>query len=326
MHIAAAEWIMPLACSRGSAICMADKLLLLAMWRRAPYDLRGPATGKQVYPSRRLLAEETGQTLDAVRDQLRRLLAAGWVRVDGEGWALAWVTPFEVKPATLPPEPAVQVADMQEQPGGSSRLPQATLTQTTATLTAGVGDSNRRPSEQELSTTPDEQTIASKPAPDVSPVEPRKTRARKPPKSKPGQVGLPIDDAPEADADADLLAEHERLRAAALVAAGRQATPLPGKTTRDGRALRLGLRKAVEVHGVEVCKRVLAWQGARWLEEPGQLEWSTHNVWSSNSLAKTIRWSAGQAQAKARASPPRSLPIEPGAPAREYVFDWNEPT
>jgi hypothetical protein len=97
VHIAAAEWIKPLPCSRGSGICMADKLLLLVMWGYAPYTLRAHATGKQVYPSRRMLAEETGQTLDAVRDQLRRLLAAGWIRIDGEGWALAWVTPFETR-------------------------------------------------------------------------------------------------------------------------------------------------------------------------------------------------------------------------------------
>jgi hypothetical protein len=111
-----------------------------------------------------MLAEETGQTLDAVRDQLRRLLASGWIRVDGDGWALAWMVPFEVQPATQTPKPATRAQGQTKDPGDSNRRPPATLTQGEATLTAGAGDSNRRPSKQENSNEPIEHTSAGQPA------------------------------------------------------------------------------------------------------------------------------------------------------------------
>jgi hypothetical protein len=153
-----------------------------------------------------------------------------------------------------------------------------------------------------------------------------KARKRRPPEPKPGQTGLDLPDAPEADDVAELLALHERLRGEALTADGRQATPLPGKSSKHGRALRTGLRKAVATHGAAVCRRVIVWQAARWVDDPSQLEWSTHRVWAVDSLAKTIGWSAGQAQARASPNKPRGPTLScepvPGEMTR-FVFDKN---
>jgi hypothetical protein len=179
---------MPLACSRSAKICVADKMLLLGLWDHAPYELRTHATGNQVFPSRRMLAEETGQTVDAVRDQLRRLAAAGWIRVEGDGWALAWMVPFEVPPATQTLGPATRTAGHEPPPGDSNPGPPATQTLGPATRTAGVGDSNRRPSKQENSNTPNEQTSAGQPAlpgfiaepAQAQPAPQRKTKGSKP--------------------------------------------------------------------------------------------------------------------------------------------------
>jgi hypothetical protein len=328
VHIAAAEWIVALACTRGSGICMADKLLLLVMWKRAPYDLRGHATGKQVYPSRRLLAEETGQTLDAVRDQLRRLLAAGWIRVDGDGWALAWVTPFEVAQATLTRFEATQVTEPSVDSGDSSRRPPATLTPGEATLTAGPGDSNRRPSEQERSNPPDEHTTAREPDPGVDssgsqPREPEPTPSAKPRRQP---VAEPVDADP---AFAELLALHGALRKRAQACHGLRVTPLPGPGCGDGRSLRLRLRKALADHGLAVCRRALEHQAGEWAKDPGACSrWSTDSMWSPKSLAVSIPRSAGQAQARASPNKPRGPTLScepvPGEMPR-LVYDKNGP-
>jgi hypothetical protein len=142
-----------------------------------------------------------------------------------------------------------------------------------------------------------------------------KPRRRKAPVPKPGQTALDIGEAPEADDVGQLLADHERLRQAAQRAHGLRETPLPSPTSGDGRSLRLRLRKAVETHGPEACRRALERRAAEWVEDPGALSrWSTDSMWSPKSLAVSLGASANGK----RAGPPRGLPVEPDAPDRTY--------
>jgi hypothetical protein len=156
---------------------------------------------------------------------------------------------------------------------------------------------------------------------------PSRTRKRKTSAPKPGQVALDISDPPEADAVAELLAEHERLRRAAQRAHGLRVTALPSPSSGDGHSLRLRLRKAVTAHGPEVCRRALEYRGREWAEDPGALaRWSTDSMWSPKSLAASIPASAGQAHARASPSRRDAAPLscEPsGLQMPRIVIDPN---
>ena len=81
-----------------------------------------------------------------------------------------------------------------------------------------------------------------------------------------------------------LVAEHDRARREALAAHGKRRTALPGPASKSGKALRSRAAKAIRELGLDRCREVLAWQAARWREDPGQLTWSTDSVWSPKSL------------------------------------------
>jgi hypothetical protein len=167
---------------------------------------------------------------------------------------------------------------------------------------------------------PDSPHLA-KPTPEATP--PRKPRTRKPPDPRPGQTGLGLADTPKPDAVAELLAEHDRLRRAAQVRHGKQATPLPGRSSKAGQALRDRLAAAVQAHGVEVCRKIIEHRGREWLADVGQLAWSVEQPWSPKSIEHTIKSMAGPA---ARASP-GTLPVPAQLPDRPLPgFTWTPPT
>jgi hypothetical protein len=105
-NLAAIRWIMRLPLDPGA------KMLLISLWSFAPFGIEGHASARDVFPSRRLLAEETGQSLDAVKRQLARLAAAGWIVRRRAGWDLRWR-----EPATVVPESGTTVTRAPESPG-----------------------------------------------------------------------------------------------------------------------------------------------------------------------------------------------------------------
>jgi hypothetical protein len=94
MNLRASLWVMQLECRRGEPDGAA-KILLLALWAFAPW--KGEPGAAVVWPSRRTLAERTGQSEAAVRDQLGRLARLGWIRRTRKGWDLAWEQPFSLE-------------------------------------------------------------------------------------------------------------------------------------------------------------------------------------------------------------------------------------
>lgn len=141
-NIEAERWIKPLSCLDPGA-----KLTLAALWSFAPFGVSTHASSRDVFPSRRLLAEETGQTLEAVKRQLMRLSSAGWIERDREGWNLRWreaqPTPVTTVPARVPESPGTTVAD----PGDYSGRPPATTDPGPGTTVTGSGDHSDHGSE-----------------------------------------------------------------------------------------------------------------------------------------------------------------------------------
>jgi hypothetical protein len=68
--------------------------LLMALWSFAPLDVLDDATHFDVRPTRRMLSARTSAPADAIKKQMQRLCAAGWVRRVGLGIDLAWAVPF----------------------------------------------------------------------------------------------------------------------------------------------------------------------------------------------------------------------------------------
>jgi hypothetical protein len=106
-HVKAREWIKRLPARRGDDLDAGCKEVLQAHWDHVGWDIERAATGRECWPTAETIAEEIGSTVKAVRDRISKLRAAGWMRRDGRGWTLAWVTPFavEVPPRSqVPPE------------------------------------------------------------------------------------------------------------------------------------------------------------------------------------------------------------------------------
>jgi DNA-binding transcriptional ArsR family regulator len=183
-----------------------------------------------------------------------------------------------------------------------------------------------RPSPSEMPRSPvfeaDRETSSSPPSPSPRP------RKRKPARSR--QQGLDLPDTEPIDpleiAHAELLADHERFRAEAM-AHHRVNTPAwPAPFTEAGRSIRTGLRQALREHGVDACRRALAWQAASWKRDSTKLKHSLVTMWSADALAWVIPASAGQAQARASPNKPRGPTLScepmPGEMPR-FVYDKN---
>lgn len=75
------------------------KLLWLTLWSYAPLERAKDDEGSNrepvsVWPTRKTIAEELGESLETVKGWLKRVAAAGWVRRAGSRWELAVCVPF----------------------------------------------------------------------------------------------------------------------------------------------------------------------------------------------------------------------------------------
>lgn len=104
-NLEAERWIKPLSCLDPGA-----KLTLAALWSFAPFGAEHDAN---VTVTRRMLSEETGQTFDAVKRQIFRLSAAGWIYRVGDGWDLRWRMP-EQNPVRSPEPGHVYVIEFSD--------------------------------------------------------------------------------------------------------------------------------------------------------------------------------------------------------------------
>ena len=126
-HTRAAEWIRPLSEARGSGLDAGCKAVLQRAWDYVDWAIERDATGRECYPSAKTIADDIGSTLATVRDRIRKLTAAGWMRRDGRGWALSWARPS-----------ATQVARCDSSRSDSSRSNVRLKSQTTATQVAPI--------------------------------------------------------------------------------------------------------------------------------------------------------------------------------------------
>lgn len=74
----------------------------------------------------------------------------------------------------------------------------------------------------------------------------------------------------------------------------RQGRALPKRTSAKGKSLDARLAKALRELGEPVCESIVRWQAERWRRDPGQLAWSTEQVWSPRSVAFACRNMTGQ--------------------------------
>jgi hypothetical protein len=137
----ASAWIFRIPARRADPVDCSCKLLLLRMWGCVDYSHQGPASERQCYPSIAWLAEQTGQTPAAVRDQLAKLIAAGWIRRAGRGFELAWMEPTLLQS----PKPATQVAPLKSRKPATQVAPTATQ----VARTSDSGSTNQRKTNQE---------------------------------------------------------------------------------------------------------------------------------------------------------------------------------
>jgi hypothetical protein len=357
-------WLLALAIPHGPWRC------LLYLWTWGPFwgDSDAlPATGSvRVWPSKSRIAADLGVPAATVHTWIMWLTRKGWIRreLDAEqrdAWVLAVVAPFQPAPGGCQLKPGrvltntrgVSVETREGVDQHPNLAPILELSSTEPNTTAGepapveghpctVEDSpgaTPARAEPDDPNPPSPSPIGSSSPPvsesaaDPSRPSPPLARKRKASEPKPGQTALAIGDPPESDAVTDLLALHQRLRRAAQKAHGQRETWLPSPTSDTGRSLRLRLRKAVDEHGADACRRALEWQASgagndsAWARDPGSLaRWSTDSMWSPKSLAVSIPRSAGQAQARASPSrrDPAPLSCEPsGLQMPRIVIDPN---
>jgi hypothetical protein len=140
------------------------------------------------------------------------------------------------------------------------------------------------------------------------------TRRRKPPDPPPGQTGFALPEPPQRDLVGELLEAHRQARETACV----DGPAWPAKATKRWSSMQASCRAAVAKHGFEWCTAMLAWRVAEWRRDPGQWAYSTGDVWRPANLDYAKRAMAGSSKPPARASPSRTLPVEPNAPDRTY--------
>ena len=95
-HTKAAYWILRLPERRSDLLDAGCKVVLQAHWNCVDPDVERDASGSECWPTAEAIAHAIGSTESAVVDRRRKLIAAGWMRRDGAGWALAWQRPLAV--------------------------------------------------------------------------------------------------------------------------------------------------------------------------------------------------------------------------------------
>lgn len=88
-------WVMAVEVDSGSWRC------LVGLWTFADFGASGPT---HVWPTREQLAERTGQGVNSVKKQLRKLADLGLVEPASRGWVLAWGVPTVPGPDTTGPK------------------------------------------------------------------------------------------------------------------------------------------------------------------------------------------------------------------------------
>jgi hypothetical protein len=338
-HVKAREWIKRLPERAGDDVDAGCKGLLQAMWDHILWEIEHTTTGTSREPghscwaSAETLAGEIGSTERAVSDRQGKLSKAGWIRRDGRGWAMAWAVPFtpecRAKKRTrkhrsvtdsTPECLATSTAVSDEQHRGVTKRTHEPSNQPSNEPPQRAGEP--APVEGHPCTVEDspEVTPASPNRPEIPETsQPAKPRKRKPP--KPRQQGFDLPDPDPIDpleiAHAELLADHERLRAEAFAHHREKLPAWPAPFTGSGKAIRAGLRQALRDHGPDVCRAALERRAAEWRGSVvNAIKHSLDNMWSASSLVHVLPGST-----RARASPTRGLPVEPDAPDRTYRFE-----
>ncbi len=358
-HVKAREWIKRLPERAGDELDAGCKEVLQEMWDCIRWEIEHSVTGRAREPglscwaSAETLAEGIGSTERAVSDRQGKLSKAGWIRRDGRGWAMSWAVPFtpecraqartrkhrsatDAAPECLADSTAVpdgqhrgvtkrskepsndpsNERDQQGHPCTLSDSPEVTH----ARQPIAVGSSANSTSQPKpAADSPDsEPSRSAGPSPSANP------RKRKPPRPKQGDLGLPESEPvdPLEIAHAELLAEHERLRAAAYAHHRERLPAWPAPFTENGRAIRAGLRQALRDHGADACRAALERRAAEWRGDATKLRYSLASMWSADSLAYSMKPSTANGK---RAGPSRGLAVEPNAPDRTYHYQDDSP-
>jgi hypothetical protein len=77
-----------------------DKIALMGLWSFADPDVLSDAV---VTTTRRAVARVTGAHVDTIKEAMRRLSVAGWIRRRRGSLELAWMTTFTARPDWLAP-------------------------------------------------------------------------------------------------------------------------------------------------------------------------------------------------------------------------------
>ena len=93
-HVLARAWIKRLPERRGDPVDAGAKAVLQELWDRVDWTRTDNSPARDCYPSRRRMAEDLGTSVDVIKKRLVMLAAAGWIRRERDGWALAWGEPF----------------------------------------------------------------------------------------------------------------------------------------------------------------------------------------------------------------------------------------
>jgi hypothetical protein len=258
------------------------KRCLIGLWSFADYSADGLPT---VTPTLKELAQRTGQSLRAVRSQFALLVGCKWVARTDAGVELRLTgAPFD-EPASDSEvrhnDAGVRCDVALVRPDGAATT--ATEPATTATVGATTADPNQPSQRTQTLQLPcttlhdlAENAPAGLPVFRLASEEPKPRRRATRPR---------IDESDPAFAE--LFALHQQLRHKAQAHHRREQTDLPTKG-KHGTALRDRLRAAVAKHGLPLCRRALTWQGQRWLDDVGQLQWSAESVWSPGSVTTMI--------------------------------------
>jgi hypothetical protein len=259
------------------------KRCLIGLWSFADYSADGPAI---VTPTFKELALRTGQSARAVRSQFALLVGCKWVARTDAGVELRLTGDrFDEPPSDSEVrrnDAGVRCDVALVRPDGGATT--ATEPATTATVAATTADPN-----QPLQRTQTLQ-LPCITLQDLAGVDPAAGQtefrlAADEPKPRRRATRPRVDESDPAFAE--LFALHQRLRRKAQAHHGQSQTDLPTKG-KHGTALRDRLRAAIAKHGLPLCRRALEWQGQRWTEDVGQLQWSTESVWSPGSLTTMI--------------------------------------
>lgn len=134
-------------------------------------------------------------------------------------------------------------------------------------------------------------------------------------------------DPPPPDDVAELLAMHERLRAEALRRHGLAVTGWPSRGTGKRKAIEARLRKAIDAHGADACRRYIEHRAAEWRDDAGPLlAYPPDQTWSPRIVGPTL--ARLDAQRRPAAAMPRASPANTRPPVTRPLprFDDDDQT